>query len=218
MSRGGAVCSQTLGGLLGAPQGSACGSCHACRYACRDEGRPAHPPAARRLSLCCVYQAFVKSRAMHIREAKGADLAGILAIYNHAVLHTTAVWSEAPATLEDRHIWLAAKQQRRFPVLVAVAGEEVLGFASYGDFRPWPGYAHSVEHSVYVAPACHRRGVGKDLVQALIEEAFLRHNAYFDADCDLCSLAIFSKPFIPAALACLRGLAPKGFEGFRPAR
>jgi len=155
---------------------------------------------------------------MHIREAKGADLAGILAIYNHAVLHTTAVWSEAPATLEDRHIWLAAKQQRRFPVLVAVAGEEVLGFASYGDFRPWPGYAHSVEHSVYVAPACHRRGVGKDLVQALIEEAFLRHNAYFDADCDLCSLAIFSKPFIPAALACLRGLAPKGFEGFRPAR
>lgn len=108
---------------------------------------------------------------MIIRDADREDLAAILAIYNHAVVHTTAVWNETPGTLEERHLWLDGKHQRGFPVLVAVDGDTVLGFASYGDFRPWPGYSRSIEHSIYVAPDQHRRGIGRALLIALIERA-----------------------------------------------
>lgn len=108
---------------------------------------------------------------MIIRDADREDLAAILAIYNHAVVHTTAVWNETPGTLEERRLWLDGKHQRGFPVLVAVEGDTVLGFASYGDFRPWPGYSRSIEHSIYVAPDQHRRGIGRGLLIALIERA-----------------------------------------------
>ncbi|NOW45029.1 phosphinothricin acetyltransferase [Novosphingobium sp. SG751A] len=108
---------------------------------------------------------------MMIRDAGRDDLAAILAIYNHAVLHTTAVWNETPGTIEERHLWFDAKHQRGFPVLVAVADDAVLGFASYGDFRPFPGYSQTVEHSIYVAPPAHRRGIGRALLNALIARA-----------------------------------------------
>ena len=42
-----------------------------------------------------------------IRPATEADLAAILAIYNHAVMKTTAIWNEAPSDLESRRIWLS---------------------------------------------------------------------------------------------------------------
>ncbi|WDF72368.1 GNAT family N-acetyltransferase [Novosphingobium sp. KACC 22771] len=108
---------------------------------------------------------------MLIRDAGRDDLAAILAIYNHAVLHTTAVWNETPGTIEERHLWFDAKQQRGFPVLVAADGEAVLGFASYGDFRNFPGFSQSVEHSIYVAPHAHRRGIGRALLEVLITRA-----------------------------------------------
>ncbi|WP_206244539.1 GNAT family N-acetyltransferase [Novosphingobium terrae] len=108
---------------------------------------------------------------MIIRDAGERDLAAIMAIYNHAVLQTTAVWNDTPVTLEERQSWLAGKRERGFPVLVAEVGDRLLGFASYGDFRPWPGYVHTIEHSVYVHPESHRQGVGRALMEALIEQA-----------------------------------------------
>ncbi len=108
---------------------------------------------------------------MTIRDAGPDDLPAILAILNEAIASTTAVWSLAPATLESRTVWLAERQGRGFPVLVAVDGEEVLGFASFGDFRPWEGYLHSVEHSIYVAGSARGRGLGKALLEALVERA-----------------------------------------------
>lgn len=108
---------------------------------------------------------------MMIRDAGRDDLAAILVIYNHAIVHTTAVWNETPVTIEERHLWFDVKQQRGFPVLVAVDEGDVLGFASYGDFRSFPGFSQSVEHSIYVAPHAHRRGIGWALLDALIARA-----------------------------------------------
>jgi phosphinothricin acetyltransferase len=46
-----------------------------------------------------------------------------------------------------------------------------LGFASYGDYRPWDGYLHTVEHSIYIHPDAQGRGLGRALLAALIERA-----------------------------------------------
>ena len=86
-------------------------------------------------------------------------LAGILAIYNHAVAHTTAIWNDVLVDLENRRTWWRGRTDAGFPILVAVEGDAVLGYASYGPFRAFDGYRQTVEHSVYVADGARRRGV-----------------------------------------------------------
>lgn len=106
-----------------------------------------------------------------IRDATEADLPAILAILNQAIRETTAIWHTAETTLEARRAWLHERQGRGLPVLVAVSGGEVLGFASFGDFRPFAGFALTAEHSLYVAPAAQGRGLGKALLTALLVRA-----------------------------------------------
>lgn len=106
-----------------------------------------------------------------IRTATTSDLPGILAIYNHAVLHTTAVYNDTPSTLAERTSWFEARVAQNFPVLVADHHGVIAGFGSYGPFRTWPGYRFTVEHSVYVAEDQRRRGIGRALIVALIEAA-----------------------------------------------
>ncbi len=125
---------------------------------------------------------------MQIRDAAEDDLPGILAIYNHVIATSNAVYTETAATLDDRRAWLAARRAANFPVLVADdAG--IMGFASFGDFRPWPGYARTVEHSVYVHDAAHRRGVGTALVRCLIDEARRRGKHVMIGGIDATNLA-----------------------------
>ena len=108
---------------------------------------------------------------VRIRDATQADLAAMLAIYNHAVAHTTASYDYTPRSMERQQAWFAAKQEGKLPVLVAQCGDEVAGFASYGPFRAWEGYRFTVEHSVYVDEAFRRRGIASALVQELLERA-----------------------------------------------
>lgn len=110
-----------------------------------------------------------------IRDATAGDAAAIAEIQN-ALLATTAVeWTDTPHTPEGRGEWLAARQARGFPVLVATdAGDTVIGWASYGDFRDSlarPGYRFTVEHSVHVREQAWGRGLGRELMAALIDRA-----------------------------------------------
>ena len=104
-----------------------------------------------------------------IRPAAHADVPGITRIYAHAVEHGTASFElTAPdqAEMTRRFNELATNG---FPYLVAVVDGAVVGYAYAGPYRTRPAYRFTVENSVYVAHDSHRRGVGKALLQALIE-------------------------------------------------
>lgn len=107
-----------------------------------------------------------------IRDAIASDLPAILAIYNDAVLNTTAIWNERPVDLANRQAWFDARAVQGYPILVAVnEAEEVLGYASFGDWRPFEGFCNTVEHSVYVRNGTRGQGLGPLLMQALVERA-----------------------------------------------
>ena len=108
---------------------------------------------------------------MIIRESIEADLPGILEIHNDAVATTTAIFSLHPVDLENRRAYVTERQGRGFPFLVAAEDGAVLGYASFGDFRPHEGYFKTVEHSVYVGRPHQRRGVASRLMPPLIERA-----------------------------------------------
>ncbi|WP_430240829.1 N-acetyltransferase family protein [Neorhizobium sp. DAR64861/K0K2] len=106
-----------------------------------------------------------------IRDATEADLPAILEIYNDAVANTTAIWTETLVDLANRRDWFAARQARGFPVLVADEDGVVKGYASYGDWRAFEGFRHTVEHSVYVHREARGEGIGRLLMRELITRA-----------------------------------------------
>lgn len=110
-----------------------------------------------------------------IREAVKEDLPQMLDIYNHVILHTTAVYNYDPHTLAMRTEWFQTKQQQGFPVFVAEENNEIVGFSSIGPFRAWQAYQFTVENSVYVKADCRGKGIGKLLMQPLIDAAKRLH-------------------------------------------
>jgi phosphinothricin acetyltransferase len=61
-----------------------------------------------------------------------------------------------------------------YPYIVAVLDGRVAGYAYAGPYRPRPAYRFTVENSVYLEPAIHRRGIGLQLMQRLIAECTSR--------------------------------------------
>lgn len=105
------------------------------------------------------------------RPATEADAPAILDIFNYAVLETLAVWTETPVTLDNRLAMMRERAARGYPFLVAELDGAIAGYASFGDFRHFDGYAATVEHSIYVAPRFHRSGVARALMPPLIDAA-----------------------------------------------
>jgi L-amino acid N-acyltransferase YncA len=85
---------------------------------------------------------------MVVRDAVEADLPAINAIYNQVLLTSTAIYSEQPVSAEER-----------------------LGFATFGDFRSWPGYRFTVEGTIHIREGCRSRGLGGLLLEPLLERA-----------------------------------------------
>ena len=106
-----------------------------------------------------------------IRDAAAGDLPQILGIYNEVIATTTAVYSESPVTLEDRETWWRSRIAASYPVLVASDATGIVGFSSFGDFRAWPCFRSTVEHSVHVRADRRGAGLGARLVVPLFERA-----------------------------------------------
>ena len=108
---------------------------------------------------------------LQISDATEADLAGLLGIYNDVIATSTAIYSDVPVTLEERRQWWRSRTAQGYPVLAARDAHGVAGFATFGDFRAWPGYRFTVEHSVHVRANGRGQGIGTLLVQALLPRA-----------------------------------------------
>jgi L-amino acid N-acyltransferase YncA len=106
---------------------------------------------------------------MKIRPAKTSDIAAITRIYADAVTHGTASFELEPPDATEMARRMADLTGKGFPYIVAEIGGELAGYAYVGPFRTRPAYRLTVENSVYVAPSAQRRGVGRALLEALIQ-------------------------------------------------
>jgi L-amino acid N-acyltransferase len=89
----------------------------------------------------------------------------ILAIFNDAILNSTALYDYKPRTMEVMSGWFDAKAKGKYPVIgIENDAGDLLGFGTYGMFRERPAYKYSVEHSVYVDARFRGQGVGKRLL------------------------------------------------------
>jgi len=106
-------------------------------------------------------------RCTHARHAKA-----IVDIFNEAISNSTALYDYRPRPLASMDEWFAVKGRGNFPVLgLEDASGTLVAFGSFGTFRAWPAYKYSVEHSVYVHTDHRGKGLGFQIVQALIEAA-----------------------------------------------
>src|SRR3954470_14422159 len=112
--------------------------------------------------------------ALEISPATEADLPAVTEIYEHAVLHGTATFELIPPDLAEMTRRFKALQDGGYPYLVAALEGRVIGYAYAGPYRPRPAYRFTVENSVYLEPAIHRRGIGLQLLQRLIGECEAR--------------------------------------------
>jgi L-amino acid N-acyltransferase YncA len=108
---------------------------------------------------------------IQFRMAVEADLEAIRQIYNEAIANTTAVYEYEPFTTAYMQQWFSEKRSHNFPVIVAVSGENVAGFATYGIFRSRAAYFRTMEHSVYVHPGFRRQGIGRALLRQIEQTA-----------------------------------------------
>ncbi len=108
--------------------------------------------------------------APDVRAALDADLAAIHEIYAHHVLNDVASFETIPPSLAE----MAARRQevlgKGLPYLVATLDGAVAGYAYANAYRPRAAYRHAVEDSIYVAANAQRRGVGRALLERLIED------------------------------------------------
>lgn len=109
--------------------------------------------------------------ASAIRDATGADLPAIVAIYNASIPGRLATADTAPVTVDERREWFAAFDPASRPIWVAEVGGEVTGWLGLRSFYGRPAYHRTVELAVYVAPARQRRGIARALLAHAIDAA-----------------------------------------------
>ena len=106
-----------------------------------------------------------------IRPSRDTDIDAITAIYRHHVLHGTGTFELDAPSSADMALRRADVLSKGLPYLVAEEAGQVLGFASANWFKPRPAYRFSAEDSIYLAPEAQGRGLGRQLLAALCQQA-----------------------------------------------
>ena len=106
-----------------------------------------------------------------IRDAERKDLPSILKIVNFEIEHTTSIYDYEKRTLQNQTVWFENKKIEKMPVIVAEENGDMIGFGTFGIFRPWAGYQFSLEHSIYLDKNSRGKGTGKKIMTELIHLA-----------------------------------------------
>lgn len=105
-----------------------------------------------------------------IRAATPDDAAAICTIYNQGIEDRIATLETELRTPEERRAWITARGSRH-PVVVAEANGPVVGWGSLNPYNPRAAYQHVADLSVYVERGWRGKGVGRRLLERLIELA-----------------------------------------------
>ena len=105
---------------------------------------------------------------VEIRKAVYTDVPAITGIYNEAILTTTATFDKEPKTTASQRKWFKAHGPKN-PIVVAVADGKVVGWASLSAYSDRCAYADTAEISVYVKESFRNQGLGKKLMQAVLD-------------------------------------------------
>ena len=108
---------------------------------------------------------------MKILPASADDADAIVAIWNPVIRDTTATFNSVEKTPADITAMIDERHAAGHEFLVARQGYNLLGFATYSQFRSGVGYAHTMEHTVILADTARGKGVGRALINALEEHA-----------------------------------------------
>jgi L-amino acid N-acyltransferase len=96
----------------------------------------------------------------------------ILNILNESILNSTALYDYQPRTIESMIAWFKTKEAHHFPVIGAIDSQnKLIGFSTYGTFRPQPAFKYTIEHSIYIHQDHRGQGLGRSLLEQLITTA-----------------------------------------------
>jgi L-amino acid N-acyltransferase len=105
-----------------------------------------------------------------LRLGKSSDAGDIAAILNHYVAHTTSTFLTEPVTVEDRRQWID-KRGPQHSLWVAEQDGRVIGWAALAEHKPRGGYRLTVENSIYMHPDHVGRGIGRRLLDRVLDDA-----------------------------------------------
>ncbi|HEV7157969.1 MAG TPA: GNAT family N-acetyltransferase [Caulobacteraceae bacterium] len=108
------------------------------------------------------------------RDVRPDDFPAVAAIYGHHVVSGFGSFEEAAPSAAEMARRAEGVLALGLPYLVAQSDAGVIGFAYASAFRPRPAYRYTAEDSVYVAPEAIGRGVGRALLQAVIDRCQAR--------------------------------------------
>ena len=110
-----------------------------------------------------------------IRPAVASDAPALADLLNHWIIRSAITFTSVPKTETDLTEMIAAKAGAGHGFFVAVAGDRLLGQASYGQFRAGNGYARAMEHTIILADTARGRGLGRALMTAVEDHARARN-------------------------------------------
>jgi L-amino acid N-acyltransferase YncA len=108
---------------------------------------------------------------MIIRDAVEGDIPVITEIFNSVIDSSNSVYREERVPQSERLDWFHEKKSHGFPVIVIEIDGAVVGYGGFGSFRAAQGYRLTVEHTIHITESHRRQGLGRILLQRLIELA-----------------------------------------------
>ena len=106
-----------------------------------------------------------------IRTATVKDAEQIAAFWNSEIRETLITFNSVEKSPSDIASMIVAKSEEGFGFLVAEELGQILGFATYGQFRGGIGYRHTAEHTIVLAPQSRGQGIGSQLMLEIEDHA-----------------------------------------------